>query len=48
MCVAKDPHLPRDADVTIDVEENYIMPGTIDPHTHIMELGLCDLDDINN
>ncbi|KPV64443.1 MAG: phenylhydantoinase [Candidatus Bathyarchaeota archaeon BA1] len=37
--VGKDPHLPREADVTIDANGNYIMPGTIDPHTHIMEPG---------
>lgn len=37
--VAKDPHLPREADFTIDAKGNYIMPGTIDPHTHIMEPG---------
>jgi len=37
--VAKDPHLPREADLTIDAKGNYIMPGTIDPHTHIMEPG---------
>ena len=37
--IAKTPHLPKNADQVIDARGRFVIPGTIDPHTHIMEPG---------
>ena len=36
---------PLDADSTIDVKSNFVLPGFIDPHIHFRDPGLTQKED---